>query len=607
MACRLKPQYLFPAFFFSFAVAAAALPAHAAPSQGSDRLAQRILQKKPSPETEIIRLRSGELPEVSMSADILYRILASEIGAQRGVYGTAANTMLDLARDTGDPRLARRALEFSLAGGNLAGALDAARYWSKLAPNDMEASSTELALAAAAGQTEGLAQALRTRIDAAQDKTAAIAQAMAVLGRMPDRRAALATLDQALSEPVRKLAVARMALADVAQAAGDQERAAREARAALTAAPRSEEAAQRALEYGLPVNADQAIADARAFAERNPGARRLRLLLATQLADRGEYDAALAEIQAMSRRSPEDFDLLFIRAQIHYRAGHLDQARAALQQFVDVQAQREQANAPGATDATAASADAYLLMSRIAQDQGDIEGAVTVLDRIDDPSVRYSVRLRQAALRASQGRTDEALKLIENAQPQDEEETMQGLLARAQILREAGRANEAIGLLQTADQESPDTVEIKYELAMLQESADNVPEMERLLRQVIALDPSHAHSYNALGYTLADRNQRLPEALTLIEHALQLMPDDPFILDSMGWVKFRLGEPKEAEKYLRRAYALRPEAEIAIHLGEVLWSQGRRDDAIVLFRAAQGLDAENDMLLDAVKRLGVPL
>ena len=607
MACRLKPHQLFPAFFITFAVAAAALPAQAAPSQGPDRLAQRILQKKPSPETEIIRLRAGELPEVSLSADILYRILASEIGAQRGVYGTAANTMLDLARDTGDPRLARRALEFSLAGGNLTGALDAARYWSRLAPNDMEASSTELALAAAAGQTEGLAQALRTRIDAAPDKNAAIAQAMAVLGRMPDRGAALATLDQALSDPVRKLPAARMALADIAQAAGDNERAAREARAALAAAPRSEEAAQRALEYGLPVDADLAIADARSFAERNPGARRLRLLLATQLAERGDYDAALAEVQSMSRRSPEDFDLLFIRAQILYRAGQLDLARAALQQFVEVQAQREQANAPGATDAPAASADAYLLMSRIAQDQGDIESAVTVLDEIDDPTVRYSVRLRQAALRANQGRVDEALRLIDTAQPQDEEESLQGLLARAQILREAGRADEAIALLRQADQDSPDTVEIKYELAMLQESVDNVPEMERLLRQVIALDPGHAHSYNALGYTLADRNQRLPEALSLIEQALELMPDDPFILDSMGWVKFRLDQPQEAEPYLRRAYALRPEAEIAIHLAEVLWAQGRRDDAVALFRAARDMDADNKMLRDAVKRLGVPL
>ncbi|MEI2416981.1 tetratricopeptide repeat protein [Orrella sp. JC864] len=600
----MKPTPLFRILLVSLAAAWAAQPAWAAPVQAGPQIAQRILQKKPVPETEVIRLRPGQLPEVTLSADILYRILASEIGAQRGVYGTAANTMLELARDTGDPRLARRALEFSLAGGNLAGALDAARQWARLAPNDMEASSTELALAAAAGQTQGLGEALRKRIDAAQDKPAAIAQAMAVLGRMADRRQALATLDHALSEPVRKLPTARMALADMAQAAGDTRRAAAEARAALAAAPRSEEAAQRMLEYGLQDDPERALAEARAFAERNPGARRLRLLLATQLSDRGEHQAALAEIDAMARRAPEDFDLMFIRAQMLYRAGRLDQARQALQQFVDVQSQREQGTAPGSTDAVSASADAYLLLSRIAQEQGDIDEAVRVLDHVDDPSVRYSARLRQAALRASQGRTDEALALIESAQPQDPEESLQGLLARAQVLRDGRRLDQAIALMTQADQDYPDTTEVKYELAMLQERAGNVAEMERLLRQVIALDPDHAHSYNALGYTLADRNERLPEALSLIQRALELMPDDPFILDSMGWVKFRLGQPHEAEQYLRRAYAQRPEAEIAIHLGEVLWVQGRRDEATEMFREAAGMDADNELLRETVQRLG---
>ncbi len=607
MACRVKPTPLFRTLLVSLAALCAGHTVQAAPSAAEPLLAQRVLEKKPVQETEVIRLRAGQLPEVSLSADILFRILASEIGAQRGVYGTSAATMLELARDTSDPRLARRALEFSLAGGNLSGALDAARYWALLAPNDMEASSTELALAAAAGQTQGLAEALRKRIDASPDKTAAIAQAMAVLGRMSDRAQALVTLDQALSEPVRKLLPARLALSDMAQAAGDSQRAADEARAALRVAPASEEAAQRVLEYGLRDDPERALADARAFTQRNPDARRLRLVLATQLSDRGDHEAALAELDAMARRAPEDFDLMFIRAQVLYRAKRLDQARQALQQFVDVQAQRESGTAPGSTDAVSASADAYMLLSRIAQDQGDLDEAVEVLNRVEDPSIQYSVRLRQAALRAQQGRTDEALALIDSAQPQDADEELQGLLAQAQLLRDAGRLDDAIALMSQADQANPDAVDVKYELAMLQERAGNVAEMERLLRQVIAIDPDHAHSYNALGYTLADRNERLPEALKLIEHALGLMPDDPFILDSMGWVKFRLNEPQEAEKHLRRAYALRPEAEIAIHLAEVLWSQGRRDEATALFREAAGMDADNKMLDEAVRRLGVKL
>ena len=126
------------------------------------------------------------------------------------------------------------------------------------------------------------------------------------------------------------------------------------------------------------------------------------------------------------------------------------------------------------------------------------------------------------------------------------------MLTKAQILRDADRVGQAVAVLEAADRDLPDTVEIKYELAMLYERQDRVADLERLLRQVIALDPDHAHAYNALGYTLADRNQRLPEALDLITQALELAPNDPFILDSMGWVKFRMGDQAAAAEYLPR-------------------------------------------------------
>ncbi|CAB3829299.1 tetratricopeptide repeat protein [Achromobacter mucicolens] len=582
-------------------------PAQAADGRTRDATGPRMAPQNRQPETEVIRLRPGQLPYVSLTGDIFYRVLASEIAAQRGMYGTAATTMVGLARDTGDPRLARRGLEFQLAGGNLPGALDAARVWARLAPNDIEASSTELALAAANGQTKGLAQALRKRIDSSRDKPAAIGQALAVLSRLNDRRLALRILDESLSDSVRKLPAAHLALADVASAAGDYERAAQESRAALAADPKSEGAAQRVLEYGSKVDPKRAQTEARAFINRNPGARKVRLMLAGQLADSGDYDAALAELQAMSRRSPEDFDLLFMQAQLAYKSGQLAQAKTLLQQYLDVQNQRQRATVPGATDAGAAAADAHVLLARIAEDQGRYDEAIAELGRIDDPTLRYSVRMRQAALRAKSGRVDEALAMIDSAGPQDEEERALGSLTKAQILRDADRIGQAVAALEAADQALPDTVEIKYELAMLYERQNRLADLERMLRQVIALDPDHAHAYNALGYTLADHNQRLPEALDLITQALELSPNDPFILDSMGWVKFRMGDTIAAADYLRRAYSVRPEADIAAHLAEVLWAQGKRDQATDLLRAALQKDPKNKTVQDVVKRLGVNL
>ncbi len=603
---------LFKVFAASHVIAAVCLlwPVTQAQSGPLNGLTQNAPpQVKPlAPESEVIRLRAGELPEVTLTSSVLFRILASEISSQRGYFVPAGTTMLELARETSDPRLARRALEFYLAGGNLPGALESSRVWLRASPDDVEAISTEMALAAAAGQTSGLATALRKRIDSATDKTAAIGQAIGVLSRMPDKRAAFDILDRAINESKsRNLLAAHMALADMAQAAGDSKRALAEAREALAVAPKSEDAAMRVFEYGLAVDPDQAIKDARSFSALHPEARRLGLLLAGQLADRRDFDAAMAELTAMAKRSPEDFDLMFMQAQVAYRAKQLDQARGLLEQFVSVQSQRQRAAAAGATDAPAALADAYMLLARVAEDQGRLDDAVSVLARIEEPSARYAARLRQAVLRARQGRVDESLAMIDSANPQEDEEITLGALTAAQVLRDAGRLDEAIVRLKAADKEVPDSAEIKYELAMLYERQNKMTEAEKLLREVIELDPGHAHSYNALGYAMADRNQRLQEALKLITRALEISPDDPFIMDSMGWVKFRLGDNAAAVDYLQRAYSKRPEADIAAHLGEVLWKQGQRDEARKIFNEGVTREPRNPTLLETTKRLGVNL
>jgi len=559
----------------------------------------------PAQQVEVIRLRAGLPPEVTLSGDTMFRILAAEFAAQRGVYDVAGSLLLELARNIPDPRLVRRALEFYLTGGYLQDGLAAARYWLRLMPDDMEADATVLALTAATGQTQGLATELRQRIDAASDKAEAIAQAVSVLGRLQVRRQALDILDQALSPEVRKLAPARLALSDVAQALGDDGRAVFEARMALAAQPDSEDAAQRLLDYGLNVNADQALAEARAFVQRYPDARRVRLTLASVLADRDRYDEALAELQAMSHRTPEDFDLLYMQAQVNYQARRLDAAQSLLQQYVDVQSQRRNATLPGATDAGIALADAYMLLARIAERQGRIDDAIITLGRVDDPTMLHAVRLRQAALLASQQRVEEALATARSASPQDDEEAVSGVLAVAQILRNAGRLDEAIAELKAADADYPDAVEIKYDLAMLYERQNKFADFERLMREVMTLAPEHAHARNALGYTLADRNTRLPEAQALIQRAHELLPDDPYIMDSLGWVYFRLGRNDLALRYLQQAYDARPDAEIAAHLGEVLWREDRRDEALQRWREGVRTDEGNPTLRETLRRLGV--
>ncbi len=585
------------------AVWAASGCAQIGPSKGVSQTTP--LEIKPRmPEAEEIQLRAGQLPEVTLTSNIVFRILAAEISAQRSAFIPAGKTMLDLAKEVGDVRLARRALEFYLAGGNLAGALESSRLWLRFEPDDAEALSTEMTLSAASGQTSGLTTALRKKIDEARDKTAAIGQAMAILGRVPDKRAGLAILISVLQESqARDTLPAHIAISDLARAAGDAPRALSAAKAALNVAPRSEDAAMRVFEYGLAVDAQQAFRDAQGFAAAHPKARRLRLLLATQWAERREFDSAMAELVAMAKLDPEDIDLVFMQGQIAYRAKRLPEARNLLEQYVSRQSQRQS----GASDEGSGLVDAYQLLSRIAQDQGFFDDAVRLLDNIQEPSARHNARVRQAAIRAQQGRVDDALALLDTSDPQSLEEEVLTASAGAQMLREAKRPLEAIKRLEAANERMPDTVEIKYELAMMYERNERLNDTERLLREVIALDPGHAHSYNALGYSLADRNQRLPEALKLITRALEIAPNDPFIMDSMGWIKFRLGDYVTAVQYLEKAYRVRPEADIAAHLGEALWMLGQRDAAIEIWKKALAKEADNATLQETIKRLGVRL
>jgi Flp pilus assembly protein TadD len=217
------------------------------------------------------------------------------------------------------------------------------------------------------------------------------------------------------------------------------------------------------------------------------------------------------------------------------------------------------------------------------------------------------VQTRRAALLARQGKVREARELVQKVPERTPEDARSKLVAEAQVLRDVKRWREAGEVLAAANKRFPDDAELLYEQAMVEEKLNQVGEMERLLRRVIEIKPDHQHAYNALGYSLADRNQRLPEAKALIEKALELAPGEPFITDSLGWVEYRMGHRAEALQLLRKAYSARPDPEIAAHLGEVLWVDGQRDEARKVLREAKRKDGANEVLGEVLARLKVDL
>ena len=569
---------------------------------GGAAWATDVMELKP---IEHIQLRSDGLPIVTLSPDVLYRILVGEVAVQQGDYDTASQTFLSLAKDTADPRFAQRAFQFSMADNNLSRGIAAAKEWSLLAPNDPEAKATALALEASTGQTTGLAQTLYQRIDRATDKEQAIIQAMGIISKMVDSRLALDVLEKSLPKNVRQLTISHLALSDVAWSAQNPQRALQEARLALANEPDSELAMQRVLEYGLQVDQQKVIEQAKQFVQNNPDSRDLPLLLINRLVDLGEYDQALEQLAVMQKRNPEDFDLQFTQAEINIRAERFDTAIALLNEYISVQNQRRQSLDDATTTALSSISDARLSLVQIAEKQNNLHEAIRQLDLIEEPALLFQVRVHRAVLEARLGNLKKANRTLDSLGVLNKRDQAVVDLTRAAILREAGRTDQAVEVLERSDKELPDTPEIKYDLAMLYASQGRYEDLEPLLRQVIELQPFNANAYNALGYTFVDQNKNLDEAQGLLEQALELEPDNPYILDSVGWYLYRVGDYQAALEYLMRSYERLPDPEVAAHLGEVLWMKGRQDEAIDIWRQAWDVENPNHTLERTMQRFGV--
>jgi Flp pilus assembly protein TadD len=250
---------------------------------------------------------------------------------------------------------------------------------------------------------------------------------------------------------------------------------------------------------------------------------------------------------------------------------------------------------------------ALLILAQIAEDRKDTESALKWLAQIEPGEGYLSAQIKRAQIYAKRRDMNTARKLLHEINVSGEREEAQIIIAESQLLREANQPQEAMNVLKAGIKRFPNSTDLLYDYAMQAEKSNQLDVMETSLRKVMQLAPDNQHAYNALGYSLAERNIRLPEAYSLIEKALQLAPEDPFIMDSMGWVQFRMGKLKEAESLLRRAYELRPDAEIAVHLGEVLWVKGQKEDAQKLWRDAQTKDPQNDTLRSTLARFKLSL
>jgi tetratricopeptide (TPR) repeat protein len=537
-----------------------------------------------------------QLPNVNMTPQMMVQLMNAEMAFKKGDWQGPYLTLMSLAQQTKDPRLAKRAAEMALSAKQADDALAAVKLWREYAPNSDEANQYYLGLVVMSDNLPEAEKALKQRLADATPGARGLVmfQMQQLVLRAKDKEAAVAMLER-LVAPYGNMMETHVVLAQTALARGSKADAVREARTALQIKPDSEIAI---LTLAQVTDGDEQSAKVLAdFLAAHPDAREVRTAYARMLVNAKQYEAARNEFLTLDKAQPNNPGNLYALGILSMQMNDNKGAEQYFTRFVEVMEKTP--------DEERDPSKAVMILSQLAEERGDIPGALGWLDRLDtsDPKIQLGADLRRAQLTAKQGDLPGARKLLGTLKPEDPAEQAQVVLVEAQLLRDAGKNQEAYRLMEQGLKRFPENTDFLYDFALMAEKMGKTEVMEKSLRQVIAKSPDNHHAYNALGYSLADRNVRLKEAYALIDKAQKMAPLDPFIMDSMGWVQYRLGKLDEAESQLRKAYQLRNDPEIAIHLGEVLWKKGQHDDARKLWREAQAKDPKNDALKSTLVRL----
>lgn len=559
----------------------------------------------------------------ALDAQLFYQLLAAELEWRQGRAAVAFEVVLEAARRTRHPELFQRAADMALQARAADRALTATRAWRTAHPEAVEPVRLQLQILAALNRPAEAGEPLRVLLarTPASDRPGLIASLPRFFQRSAEPRAVATMLETVLQPQTADPALRVPAWTALARAwlqAGDLARALELARRAHAAEPQAAGPALLALELMPRAPGAESIVKSHlgATAPQAP----ILLAYARTLTQMNRHDEALAQMQAATTLQPDNASAWLLLGALHLELKQSGPAEQAVQRYMRLaEAAPARAQAPSTVSdddddaddvnpaADAGIAQAWLMLAQAAELRQDYAAAEAYLQRIENPQRLLEVQTRRATMLARQGRVDEARELIRKVPENEEDDARAKLVAEAQLLRDIKRYGEAYEVFGRAVQRWPRDLDLLYEQAMVAEKLNRLPEMEQLLRRVIEIKPDHAHAHNALGYSLADRGLRLTEARALIVRALELMPGDPFITDSLGWVEFRLGNHAEALRLLQQAYAARPDAEIAAHLGEVLWVLGRRDEALRVWREGRQRDAGNEVLRETVARLRAEL
>jgi tetratricopeptide (TPR) repeat protein len=558
---------------------------------GYDAVAQKAPVVPPPP----VAPAASATTSHPLTAEIVYRMLVGDIALQRGAPALAARAYYEAARDSQDAQIARRATEVALFARQRDLALEAARLWSKLDPSADRAKQMVATLSQPGSGGDIKAELERVLAEAGADsKTLADAfvQLNQALAAQADKTVVYRLIVE-LAKPYPGVAEAQFAVALAGYNTGlsDLEITAASIRAAdraLELKPGWERAALIKADLLAKTSPEGAIRYLNGFLASVPESRVATGALAQLYVEQKRYGEARALFQRLLDEDKSDRDIQFAVAAISVQMKDYATAERMFEEL------RSAGVDPGAV---------AFYLGQIAEETKRYDAAIARYREVTDGERAWIATLRIATVLAKKGDIEGARRYLASLKPENRERGIEVRQAEAQVLRDAGDYKGAYAVLSSALAAEPNSVELIYDVAMVAEKLDRLDEVESRLTRLIELRPDNPQALNALGYTLVDRTPRTAEGLKLIEKALTLAPEDPSILDSMGWAHFRMGNLGDSEKFLRRALADRPDPEIAAHLGEVLWAKGERDRAKEVWQSQLKETPDNALLLETVRRL----
>jgi tetratricopeptide (TPR) repeat protein len=560
------------------------------PNPASPDQVQPAIQPVPSPAAPAPATKKPavEPAESNLTPDILYRLLTAEIAGQRGHIHTAVKQYLAAAKESRDPAVAERATRIAVYARDDASALKAAELWAELQPHSIEAHQVAAAMYVRAGNTKKAHDQLEQVIaDSKSGDRHTFMLITALLSKEKDKKVALQVMQQLVASRQHN-PEALYAYAQLALLVGDLNTAEKAAEQVRSLRPDWADThillSNILYRQGHQV---EAMASLKAAVEQYPDNTMLRDYYARRLVDEKHYKEAREQFQALLEHAPDNHEAEYALGLLSMQLHDLDDAQTHFQHLVDI---KNRVN------------EASYYLGQIAEQRDKQEQAIHWYESVTDGQYQVDAQIRIALIEARMGKVEKARERLHEIQPESAELEQRLYLAEGEILTQAKQYQEAFDLYNEALTKMPDNLSLLYARALSAEKLDHIDIALADLKKIVEADPNNVQALNAYGYTLVDRTDRIMEGYKYIQQAYNTSPDDPAILDSMGWANYRLGKYPEAIKYLRKALESLKDPEIAAHLGEVLWVSGDHEQARDVWEAARRETPSHKMLLDVIKR-----